>query len=83
MARHSHDDGQLVSRPVDYDYVVHHEDGEPGLLVVTDVPAEACLVCDEYWFDETVGFALSRLLQRHRPASGEMRTVSWVEADAA
>lgn len=83
MTRHSHDDGQLVASSVDYDYVVHHDEGDPGLLVVTDVPAEVCQVCDEYWFDESVGFALSQLIQRHAPAPGQVLTISWVEADAA
>ncbi len=49
MTRHTHDDGQLVASSVDYDYVVRHEDDEPGLLVVTDVPARVCQVCNEYW----------------------------------
>lgn len=83
MTRHTHDDGQLVASSVDYDYVVHHEDDEPGLLVVTDVPAQVCQVCDEYWFDESVGFALSQLLQQHEPGPGEVRTVSWIDANAA
>jgi hypothetical protein len=83
MTRHRHDDGELVSRHVDYDYVVHHEDGDPGLLVVQGVPASACLACDEYWFDEAVGFALSKLLQEHSPGSGEVLTISWAKADAA
>lgn len=83
MTRHRHDDGQLVASSVDYDYVVHHDEGGPGLLVVTDVPAEVCPVCDEYWFDDSVGFALSQLIQRHSPAPGQVLTISWVEADAA
>lgn len=83
MTRHSHDDGRLVSGAVDYDYVVHHDEGEPGLLVVTGVPAAICQVCDEYWFDDSVGFALSQLLQRQSPSPGQVRTISWLEADAA
>ena len=83
MTRHTHDDGQLVTRSVDYDYVVHRDEDEPGLLVVTGVPAQVCQLCDEYWFDESIGFALSRLLQQHEPGPGEVRTLSWVEADAA
>jgi len=83
VTRHTHDDGQLVVNSVDYDYVVHHADDEPGLLVVMDVPAQVCQACDEYWFDEPVGFALSQLLQQHEPGPGEVRTISWIEADAA
>ncbi len=83
MTRHTHDDGQLVGQPIDYDYVVHHDGGDPGLLVVTGVPAQVCQVCDEYWLDERVGFALSRLLQLHEPGPGEVQTISWIEADAA
>ncbi len=73
----------MVSSPVDYDYVVRHDGDEPGLLVVTDVPAQICQICDEYWFDESVGFTLSQLLQQHEPGPGEARTVSWIEANAA
>lgn len=83
MTRHRHDDGELVSQHVDYDYVVHHDDGDPGLLVVQGVPALVCPACDEYWFDETVGFALSELLQEHAPGAGEVRTIPWAQADAA
>lgn len=83
MTCHTHDDGQLADRTVDYDYVVHHEDADPGLLVVKDVPAQVCLACDEYWFDDTIGFELSRLLQDHRPEPGEVRTIAWPRADAA
>jgi hypothetical protein len=83
MTRHSHDNGHLVERAVDYDYVVHHADGEPGLLVVTGVPASVCDLCDEYWFDDAVGFELSRFLEESEPGPGEVRTIGWVEAHAA
>jgi hypothetical protein len=83
MTRHTHDDGQLAPRHVDYDFVVHHSDDEPGLLVVTGVPAFACDICDEYWFDDSVGFGLSRLLHEHEPAPGEIRTIEWLRSNAA
>jgi hypothetical protein len=41
--------------------------------VVRGVPAEACVTCDEDWFDEETGFALSRILEEHAPAAA--RTV--------
>jgi YgiT-type zinc finger domain-containing protein len=80
VTRHTHDDGELTRRAVDYEYVHHHERAEPGLLVVRGVPAEVCALCDEYWFDEDTGFALSRVLEEHAPASGR---VDWVEVQAA
>ena len=83
MSRHTHDDGALSRRRVDYEYVLHHEHAEPGLLVVRGVPAEACATCDEYWFDEDTGFALSRVLEEHAPAAGRVVTVDWVEVQAA
>lgn len=83
MTRHRHDNGELVRRPVDYDYVEHHDDADPGLLVVTGVPAEVCQACDEYWFDEETGLALADLIGEHRPAPGEVRTIAWVESSAA
>jgi YgiT-type zinc finger domain-containing protein len=83
MTRHTHDQGELVERHVDHDYVVHHRGDEPGLLVVTGVPASVCDVCDEHWFDDVVGFALSRLLQEHEPGPGEIRTVEWARSYAA
>ncbi len=55
MTRHTRDEGQWVSRTVDYDYMVHH-DGEHGLLVVTGVPGQVCLASDEYWFEDTIRF---------------------------
>ena len=83
MSRHTHDDGALIRRTVDYEYVLHHEHAEPGLLVVRGVPAEACATCDEYWFDEDTGFSLSRVLEEHAPAAGRVVTVDWVEVQAA
>jgi hypothetical protein len=83
MGRHTHDDGESTRRTVDYEYVRYHEGGEPGLLVVRGVPAEACIVCDKYWFDEDTGFALSRILGEHAPAAGRVVTVDWVEVQAA
>lgn len=83
MTRHRHDDGELVRRSVDYDYVEHHQDAEPGLLVVTGVPADVCPACDEHWFDDETGFALSELIRENRPSPGEVRTVSWVGVHAA
>ena len=83
MSRHTRDDGELIRRTVDYEYVHHHDGDQPGLLVVRGVPAEVCAVCDEYWFEEDIGFALSRVLEEHSPASGRVVTVNWVEVQAA
>ena len=83
VSRHTHDDGEPTRRTVDYEYVHHHEGGEPGLLVVRGVRAEVCVTCDGYWFDEDTGFALSRALEEHAPAAGRVVTVDWVEVRAA
>jgi hypothetical protein len=83
MTRHTHDGGHLVDGFVDYDYVVHHPDAEPGLLVVTGVPAAVCRLCDEHWFDDAVGFDLSRTLRAHEPGPGQVRTVSWFTTQVA
>jgi hypothetical protein len=83
MTHHAHDGGRLVNRPVDYDYVVHHQRADAGLLTVAGVPAAVCDLCDEYWFDDAVGFALSRLLTEHRPDPGEIRSIQWPHAHAA
>jgi YgiT-type zinc finger domain-containing protein len=83
VSRHTHDGGELTRRTVDYEYVRHHEGRQPGLLVVRGVPADACVTCDEFWFDDDTGFALSRILEEHAPASGRVVTVDWVEVQAA
>ncbi|MBW3578719.1 MAG: YgiT-type zinc finger protein [Actinobacteria bacterium] len=83
MTRHRHDNGELVRRPVEHDDVEHHQDADPGLLVVTGAPAQVCPACDEYWFDEETGLALAELIRQHRPAPGEVRTIAWVEVHAA
>jgi hypothetical protein len=57
------------------------QDDEPGLLVVTGVLASACDICEEYWFDDSVGFGLSRLLHEHEPAPGELRTIEWLRSN--
>lgn len=82
MMRHRHDESEPGRRPVDVDYVDHHDDVAPGLLVVTGVPADVCLACDEYWFDEATGLALTDLIRDHRPAAGEVRTITWVNTHA-
>jgi hypothetical protein len=83
MTRHVHDDGQLVAGSVDYDYVEHHRGDEPGLLVVRGVPAELCAACDEFWFSDSVGFRLARLIEEHRPAPCQVATIDWIDANAA
>lgn len=83
MTLHTHDGGKLVNRRVDYDHVVHHPDGEAGLLTVTGVPAAVCDLCNEYWFDDAVGFALARLVGEHQPGPGEIRAIEWLQAHAA
>lgn len=83
MIRHRHDGGHIVRRTVDHEYVHHHTGAEPGLLVVRGVPADVCRSCDDYWFDESTGFALSDLLADHTPAPGEVLTLAWIEANAA
>lgn len=83
MTRHVHDGGQLIRRPVTYDYVEHYDDADPGLLVVDQVPADICVACDQFWFDEETGFVLARLIEQHRPAPGSVRTIAWLDHDAA
>jgi YgiT-type zinc finger domain-containing protein len=83
MTRHTHDDGVLVQQPVAYDYVEHYPDDQAGLLVVRDVPAEVCPVCDEFCFDEDTGFTLSRLIGTHRPDPGTVNMIDWVDHEAA
>jgi hypothetical protein len=83
MTLHAHGGGRLVNRPVDYDYVVHHQHGEAGLLTVTGVPAVVCDLCDEYWLDDTVGFELSGFLAEHPPGPGEFRSIQWPQVQAA
>lgn len=84
MSQHTHDDGARVRRTVDYEYVLHRgEHAEPGLLVVRGVPAEVCVTCEEYWFDEDTGFTLSQVLAEHAPGAGRVATIHWVEVQAA
>lgn len=83
MARHAHDDGRLVRGQVVYDYVEHHDDAGAGFLVVRDVPAEMCLACDEFWFDEETGFALARLIEQYRPTPESVRTIAWLDHEGA
>ena len=83
MTRHAHDDGRLAEGLVEYDHVVHHDDGTASLLVVAGVPASVCDVCDEYWFDQEVGFALARLLEEQALGPGEIRRIEWSPAHSA
>jgi hypothetical protein len=83
MSRHRHDGGRLVRRTVDYEYVAHHDADQPGLLVVTGVPADVCELCDEHWFPEEDGFELTRLLGEHEPGPGQIHTIDWLGSRAA
>jgi YgiT-type zinc finger domain-containing protein len=78
MTRHTHDDGVLAQQPGAYDYVEHYRGYRPGLLVIRDVPAEVCPVCDEFWFDEDTGFTLARLIGTHRSNPGTANMIDWV-----
>jgi hypothetical protein len=78
-----HDGGRLRQACVAHRHVVEHDDGTVSAIVVRDVPALVCDLCEETYYEPRVTDAVVRLLQQTDIASGQAIAVDYAPADAA
>ena len=78
-----HDGGRLRQASVAHRHVVEHDDGTVSAIVVRDVPALVCDLCEETYYEPRVTDAVVRLLQQTDIASGQAIAVDYAPADAA
>jgi len=78
-----HDGGRLRQSTVVHRHVVEHHDGTVSAVVIRDVPALVCDLCEGAYYDPRVADAVMRLLEQTDVAPGQAITVDYAPAHAA
>ncbi len=78
-----HDGGRLRQSTVAHRHVVEHDDGTVSAIVIRDVPAFVCDLCEEAYYEPRVTDAVVRLLEQTDVAPGRAIAVDYAPADAA
>lgn len=78
-----HDGGRLRQSTVTHRHVVEHDDGTVSAIVIRDVPALVCDLCEETYYEPRVTDAVVRLLDQTDVAPGRAVAVEYAPADAA
>lgn len=78
-----HDGGRLRQSSVTHRHVVEHHDGTVSAIVVRDVPALVCDLCEEVYYEPCVTDAVVKLLEQTAVAPGHAVAVNYAPADAA
>jgi len=77
------DGGRLRRSVVVHRHVVEHDDGRVSAIVVRSVPALACEVCEEAYYEPEVTDAVVAIVERTPVAPGEAIAIDFHKADAA
>lgn len=78
-----HDGGRLRLSSVAHRHVIEHEDGTVSAIVIRDVPALVCDLCEEAFYEPRVTDTVVQLLERTEVAPGRAVAVDYAPADAA
>lgn len=78
-----HDGGRLRQSTVAHRHVVEHADGSVSAIVIRDVPALVCDLCEEAYYEPRVTDAVVHLLDQTEVAPGRAIAVDYAPADAA
>lgn len=78
-----HDGGRLRQSTVAHRHVVEHADGSVSAIVIRDVPALVCDLCEEAYYELRVTDAVVHLLDQTDVAPGRAIAVDYAPADAA
>jgi hypothetical protein len=78
-----HDGGRLRQSTVTHRHVVENDDGTVSAIVIRDVPALVCDLCEETHYEPRVTDAVVRLLEQTDVAPGRAIAVGYAPADAA
>jgi YgiT-type zinc finger domain-containing protein len=77
------DGGRLRRQNVSHRHVVEHDDGRVSAVVVRGVPALACELCEESYYEPDVTDAIVDLLSKIEVAPGEAIAVDYRALTAA
>ncbi len=77
------DGGRLRPSTVAHRHVVEHDDGTVSAIVIRDVPALVCDLCEEAYYEPGVTDAVVRLVEQTDVAPGRAIAVDYAPADAA
>jgi YgiT-type zinc finger domain-containing protein len=78
-----HDGGRLRPSTVTHRHVVEHNDGTVSAVVIRDVPALVCDLCEESYYEPRVTDSVVRLLEQTDVEPGRAIAVHYAPADAA
>jgi hypothetical protein len=77
------DGGRLRHQYVSHRHVIEHDDGQVSAVVVRGVPALACELCEEFYYESTVTDAIVTILSSTEVAPGEAVAVDYRAPTAA
>lgn len=77
------DGGRLRRQYVSHRHVIEHDDGRVSAVVVRGVPALACELCEESYYEPDVTDAIVDLLSQIEVAPGEAIAVDYRALTAA
>lgn len=78
-----HDGGRLRRACVAHRHVVENDDGTVSAIVVRDVPALVCDLCEEVYYEPGVTDAVVRMLEQTDVAPGRAIAIVYAPSDAA
>lgn len=78
-----HDGGRLRPTTVSHRHVIEHDDGSVSAVVVRGVPALACELCEETYYEPGVTDTIVDLVEHVSVGRGEAVAVDYPKADAA
>ncbi len=78
-----HDGGRLRHSFVAHRHVVDHEDGSASAVVMRRVPALACEVCEEIYYEPSVTDTIVALVQQVDVEPGQALAIDYPTVDAA
>jgi hypothetical protein len=78
-----HDGGRLRAAAVPHRHVVEHDDGSVSAIVIREVPAFVCEVCEESYYEPAVTDAVVQLLKLTHVPPGRAVAIDYPTLDAA
>jgi YgiT-type zinc finger domain-containing protein len=77
------DGGRLRSARVTHSHVVEHPDGEVTAIVVRDVPALVCELCEEHYYEPHVTESVVAVIEATTVVPGRAIAVQYPGAEGA
>ncbi len=78
-----HDGGRLDPIEVSHRHVIEHDDGSVSAVVIRGVPALACELCEETYYEPGVTETIVELVEHVTVGPGEAVAIDYPKLDAA